>query len=64
MQSSSYATKNLDGDISGTKKGIIDPLVSKLTETRQKIYGLYARKYHIVQMRGDVTDAGRTTNEQ
>ena len=25
----------------------------------QKIYGLYARKYHIVEMRGDVTDAGR-----
>ena len=25
----------------------------------QKIYGFYARKYHIVEMRGDVTDAGR-----
>ena len=27
------------------------------------MYGLYARKHHIVEMRGDVTDAGRT-NEQ
>ena len=31
----------------------------------QKIYGLYARKHHIIEMRGDVTDAGRqTTNER
>ena len=30
----------------------------------QKIYGLYARKHHIVEMRGDVTDARRQTNEQ
>ena len=29
---------------------------SYLTE----IYGLYARKHHIVEMRGDVTDAGQT----
>ena len=29
----------------------------------QKIYGLYARKHHIVEMRGDVTDAGRTTEQ-
>ena len=28
----------------------------------QKIYGLYARKHHIVEMRWDVTDAGRPTN--
>ena len=26
----------------------------------QKIYGLYARKHHIVEIVGDVTDAGRT----
>ena len=31
--------------------------------TSQKIYGLYARKHHIVEMRGDVTDAGQTTND-
>ena len=33
----------------------------------QKIYGLYGLKHHIVEMRGGVTDAGRTnerTNEQ
>ena len=36
-----------------------------LPGSSQKIYGLYARKHHIVEMRGDVTDAGRrTTNEQ
>ena len=29
-----------------------------------EIYGLYARKHHIVEMRGDVTDAGRTTNNE
>ena len=29
----------------------------------QKIYGLYARKHHIVEMRGDVTDAGQTPKE-
>ena len=27
----------------------------------QKIYGLYGLKHHIVEMRGGVTDAGRTT---
>ena len=27
----------------------------------QKTYGLYARKHDIVEMRGDVTDAGQTT---
>ena len=26
-------------------------------------YGLYAMKHHIVEKRGDVTDAGRTTNK-
>ena len=26
----------------------------------QKIYGLHARKHHMVEMRGDVTDAGQT----
>ena len=30
----------------------------------QKIYGLYARKHHIVEMRGDVTDAGRPTTTE
>ena len=30
----------------------------------QKIYGLFGLKHHIVEMRGDVTDAGRTTTEQ
>ena len=29
----------------------------------QKINGLYARKHHIVEMRGDVTDAGRQPND-
>ena len=29
----------------------------------QKIYGLYARKHHTVEMRGDVTDAGRTNKQ-
>ena len=29
-----------------------------------EIYGVYARKHHIVEMRGDVTDAGQTNNEQ
>ena len=28
--------------------------------TPQKIYGLYGLKHHIVEMRGGVTDAGRT----
>ena len=27
----------------------------------KKIYGLFARKHHKVEMRGDVTDAGQTT---
>ena len=30
----------------------------------QKIYGFYGRKHHKVEMRGDVTDAGRPNNEQ
>ena len=30
----------------------------------QKIYGLYARKHHKVEMRGDVTDAGQTTTTE
>ena len=30
----------------------------------QKIYSLYARKHHIMEMRGDVTDAGRTTKTE
>ena len=30
----------------------------------QKMYGLYARKHHIVEMRGDVTDAGRRRQQQ
>ena len=33
-----------------------------------EIYGLYAQKHHIVEMRGDVTDAGqpntRTTEDR
>ena len=29
----------------------------------QKMYGLYGLKHHIVEISGDVTDAGRT-NEQ
>ena len=28
------------------------------------MYGLYALKHHIVEMRGDVTDAGRQTNDE
>ena len=28
-----------------------------------EIYGLYAQKHHIVEMRGDVTDAGQQTSE-
>ena len=28
----------------------------------QKIYGLYGLKHHIVEMRGDVTDAGQPTD--
>ena len=30
----------------------------------QKIYGLYGLKHHIVEMRGGVTDAGRTNDER
>ena len=30
----------------------------------QKIYGLYARKHHLVEMRGDVTDAWRRTTTE
>ena len=30
----------------------------------QKIYDLYGWKHHIVEMRGDVTDAGQTTNNE
>ena len=29
----------------------------------QKIYGLYGLERHIVEISGDVTDAGRTTND-
>ena len=29
-----------------------------------EIYGLYAQKHHILQMRGDVTDAGRTPEQR
>ena len=29
----------------------------------QKMYGLYGLKHQIVEMSGDVTDAGRTTRE-
>ena len=29
----------------------------------QKIYGLYAPKHHIVELRGDVTNAGRTNKQ-
>ena len=29
----------------------------------QKIFGLYGLKHHIVEISGDVTDAGRTTSE-
>ena len=28
-----------------------------------EIYSLYARKHHIVEMRGDVTDAGQTPEQ-
>ena len=28
----------------------------------EKIYGLYGQKHHIVEMRGYVTDAGRTND--
>ena len=28
----------------------------------QKMYGLYGLKHHIVEISGDVTDAGRTTS--
>ena len=27
------------------------------------MYGLYARKHHIIEMRGDVTDAGQTPEQ-
>ena len=30
----------------------------------QKTYGLYGLNYHIVEISGDVTDAGRTTNDK
>merc|ERR1712001_606557 len=30
----------------------------------QKIYDLYGLKHHIVEMRGGVTDAGQTTNDE
>ena len=30
----------------------------------QKMYGLYGLKHHIVEISGDVTDAGRTTNKR
>ena len=37
--------------------------VARIIST-QKIYGLYARKHHIVEMRGGVTNAGRQTNDK
>ena len=30
----------------------------------QKMYGLYGLKHHIVEISGDVTDAGRTNEQQ
>ena len=30
----------------------------------QKMYGLYGLKHHIVEISGDVTDAGRTNKQQ
>ena len=30
----------------------------------QKMYGLYGLKHHIVEISGDVTDAGRTTTRK
>ena len=30
----------------------------------QKMYGLYGLKNHIVEISGDVTDAGRTNNKE
>ena len=30
----------------------------------QKMYGLYGLKHHIVEISGDVTDAGRTNKRQ
>ena len=32
--------------------------------TFQKMYGLYVLKHHIVEIGGDVTDAGRTNRQQ
>ena len=32
--------------------------------TFQKMYGLYVLKHHIVEISGDVTDAGRTNERQ
>ena len=37
--------------------------VARITSS-QKIYGLYAQKHHKVEMRGDVTDARRQTNNE
>ena len=31
---------------------------------KQKIYGLYGLKHHIVEISGDVTDAAQTNSEQ
>ena len=39
---------------------MLNEIYQQLTE---KIYGLYGRKHHIVEMRRGVTDAGQT-NEQ
>ena len=36
-------------------------MFSGMSAPTPNIYGLYGLKYHIVEMRGGVTDAGRTT---
>ena len=36
--------------------------IARIISSR-KIYGLYALKHHIVEMRGDVTDVGRTNDQ-
>ena len=40
-----------------------DMLPGSYPQSSLKIYGLYARKHHIVEMRGNVTDAGRTNDD-
>ena len=47
------------GPTLGPKSGRVEiKLYKKKIISSQKIYGLYALKHHIVEMRGDVTDAG------